>query len=148
MSAPSILKALTDVTPTSATTVPSAKTASGTGFEALCAILEFTAPSGGMGGTLNVYVQGSWDQGVTWWDLVAFTQLASGAATVRQKISPIGSNTIVTVGKNTSPALAAGTCAGGPWGDQIRALYVAGSGTTTGATVSVYIVGTNSRASY
>ena len=150
MSAKSTLKIIaTETTPSSATTAASAGTIKGcNGFDSVCGILEFTGVGGGMGGTLDVYVQSSWDEGTTWFDFVHFTQFASGAASSTAKFSSDVLNTITTIGKNTSPALAANSCAGRDWGDWIRMLYVAGASTTAGATVKLTVIGKNTRASY
>ncbi len=150
MSAKSTLKIIgAETTPTSATTVASAGTIKGcNGFDSIGAILEFTGPVGGMGGTLDIFVQSSWDEGTTWFDLIHYSQFASGAAATTLKTSTDATNTITTIGKNTSPALAANACAGRPWGDWIRMLYEAGASTTAGATVKLTVIGTNTRASY
>jgi len=95
---------------------------------------------GATGGTLNVYLQWSPDDGTTWYDYTAFTQLAAGAAAVKYRVtSDVAQNTISTVGKGTSPALSAGTHVGGPWGTQMRVLCVAGASTSAGAAITVNI---------
>lgn len=97
---------------------------------------------GATGGTLDVYVQTSPDQGVTWVDYAHFPQLASGAAAIKYAFAAgqgTPSAAPVVVGINTAPALAANTVVGGGWGDRIRLLMVAGSGTTVGAAVNVTI---------
>lgn len=148
-SAPTTLKYIgAETTPSSATTAAGGSIGGCNGFDAMAAVVEFTAPVGGMGGTLDLYLQSSWDGGTTWWDLVHLAQFASGAASSRAKVSPGFNNTITTIGKNLTPALTANACAGGHWGDTIRTLYVSGSGTTTGATVKVYIHGINTRGDY
>ena len=70
---------------------------------------------GATGGTLDVYVQSSTSEGdEDWFDVCHFAQLASGAAAVnyRVQLGLVGqpaSAAPVAVGKNLSPALAAGT---------------------------------------
>ena len=99
---------------------------------------------GATGGTLDVYMQNSPDQGVTWYDYAHFPQLAAGAAAVAY-VATVATGaqnlTLATIGSGLTPALAAGTVTGGAWGDRFRVLMVAGSGTTAGAAVSVRIVG-------
>lgn len=99
---------------------------------------------GATGGTLDVYVQFSTDEGTTWYDYAHFTQLAGGATAVSYVFSAAtGAQnlTLATVGKNLNPALASGTVVGGSWGDRMRLVFVAGGGTTAGAAITVNIVG-------
>lgn len=97
---------------------------------------------GATGGTLNVYLQRKIADDV-WSDWVSFTQLASGAAAVKYAVCPTASNTISTVGSGSdatpSPALAAGSCAGGHPGDAVRVVAVAGAGTSGGTSQTVRI---------
>jgi hypothetical protein len=99
---------------------------------------------GATGGTLDVYIQNSPDEGATWYDYAHFAQVAAAASSSSSvfSVSSGAQNlTLVTVGKNLSPALPAGTVVGGPWGDRFRLVMVAGTGTTAGAPVLVTIVG-------
>jgi hypothetical protein len=99
---------------------------------------------GATGGTLDVYVQTSHDEGATWVDLVHFPKLTAGAAVVRYAahVSRATSPTNpVVVGSGTSPVLAANAIAGGSWGDSMRVLLVAGVSTSAGAAQSIEIVG-------
>jgi hypothetical protein len=99
---------------------------------------------GATGGTLDVFLQNSPDQGATWFDYAHFTQLAAGGGAVTAVASvAIGAQnlTLSTVGKNLSPALAAGTVLGGAWGDRFRLVFVAGGGTSAGAAIVVRICG-------
>jgi hypothetical protein len=99
---------------------------------------------GATGGTLDVYLQRCVGPDA-WADWVHFTQLASGAAAVRYSLmaSLANSTTITTAnaGTDTVPAvgLGAGTFIGGHPGDTIRAVYVAGAGTSAGAAIKFYI---------
>jgi hypothetical protein len=103
---------------------------------------------GATGGTLDVYLQQSPDQGVNWYDVVHWTQLASGAAAVKYS-SPISQATTTAaptaVGKNLNPALLAGTVVNGAFSDRMRLLMVAGSGTSAGASVVVRLAPQRSR---
>jgi len=96
---------------------------------------------GATGGTLDVYLQVSYDGGVTWSDYVHFAQLAAGAASVTYGVSMSRSNgdALAAVGKGTTPLLAAGDWRDGEWGDAARLLFVAGGGTSAGAVQSVKI---------
>ena len=98
---------------------------------------------GATGGTLDVYIQTSPNGGTTWFDYAHFTQLTNGNAAVRYAfaVSPSGLLTPSVVGINLTPALAAGVCIGGAWGDRMRLVFVAGTGTTAGAPVKVYVSG-------
>jgi hypothetical protein len=97
---------------------------------------------GATGGTLDVYIQSSPDDGQTWFDLVHFPQLAAGAGQVIYK-SPISNTTTtsapVVVGMNLSPALAVNTVVNGAFSDRMRLVMVAGSGTSVGANVIVRV---------
>lgn len=97
---------------------------------------------GATGGTLDVYLQSSPDQGTTWVDYAHFPQLAAGAAAVRYAFATaqgVQSAAPVVVGINGAPALAANTIVGGAWGDRLRLVMVAGAATTIGAAVNITI---------
>ncbi len=97
---------------------------------------------GATGGTLDVYIQTSPDQGTTWVDYVHFPQLASGASAIKYAFScaqGVQSAAPVVVGINTAPALAVNTILGGGWGDRMRLLMVAGGATSAGAAVNITI---------
>lgn len=100
---------------------------------------------GATGGTLDVYLQWSPDEGTTWVDYAHFPQLAAGAAvstrvwTVSRAAQQL---TLTTVGSGLTPALAANTIVGGEFGDRLRVVFVAGGGTSAGAAQSILIVGT------
>ena len=101
---------------------------------------------GGTGGPLDVYIQSSPDQGVTWTDLIHFPQQAAGAGPTTYRAAPnrwAGATT--TVGKDLTPSLAANTVAAGGPADRLRVLYVAGSGTTAGAVQTIRVFGAYSR---
>ena len=95
---------------------------------------------GATGGTLDVYIQNSPDMGLSWYDYAHFAQMASAAPVIRYVASiAVGAQnlTLITVGTNLSPALAAGTVLGGPWGDRFRLVMVAGAGTSVGAPIGI-----------
>jgi hypothetical protein len=100
---------------------------------------------GATGGVLNLYLQTSPDKGTTWYDYAAFAQLANGAlaTSVRfglSRTSP-SSGGLVVVGKGlvaaVGNALTAGTIIGGPFGDRMRLVAIAGAGTSAGAVITV-----------
>lgn len=95
---------------------------------------------GATGGTLDVYLQVSYDQGVSWTDFAHFTQLAAGAAAIKYaftSVRHVGDGAIVVPGKDASPTLAVNTVRAGDWGSLVRVLFVAGAGTTLGATQTI-----------
>lgn len=97
---------------------------------------------GATGGTLDVYVQISPDDGANWYDIIHFQQLAPGAATAYYQ-SPISNATTttspVTVGKGLNVALAPNVTVNGAFSDRLRLVLVAGVSTTAGAPVVVRV---------
>ena len=109
-------------------------------YESLNIVAELV---GATGGTLDVYLQISPNQGVNWFDFAHFPQLAGGAAAIKYTLtaslySPL--TVPVVIGKDLSPVLAANTFVNGAMGDRLRLLMVAGGGTSVGAAVKVYAV--------
>ncbi len=100
---------------------------------------------GATGGTLDLYLQASYDNGTTWVDYAHFTQLAAAAAQITRLItvSRQGNSGAapVAVGSGNTPALAANTVVGGDFGQALRLLAVAGAGTTAGAAQTINIFG-------
>lgn len=101
---------------------------------------------GATGGTLDIYLQVSHDFNPSdgsgnWFDYIHFAQLAAAASAVNYRVDPALTNSVTTVGKNLSPALAAGVCAGGYWGDAMRVVQVAGGGTSAGAAQVITLIG-------
>lgn len=95
-------------------------------------------------GTLDLYIEDSWDGGATWYNVAHFTQLAGGAAvaTKRQVIPYPGTGAAVAIGKGTlaSPTLtlAANTFIEGPWGPLLRIISVTGAGANAGPVVQTF----------
>jgi hypothetical protein len=99
---------------------------------------------GATGGTLDIYLQTSYD--VTpelpadslarvWYDYAHYQQLADGASPLNivwhvDRSTPVTAETSVGTGLN--PALGVSTVNGGAWGDLMRVLFVPGAGTTAG----------------
>lgn len=99
--------------------------------------------TGATGGTLDIYIQNSPDMGSSWYDYIHFPQLAAGSGTSRYVVSVASGAqnlSLVSVGFNLAPALAAGTAIGGAWGDRFRMVMVSGAGTSAGAVVQLRIV--------
>lgn len=99
--------------------------------------------TGATGGTLDVYLQTSVD-GVEWRDYAHFAQIAAAtaAATYGFSVSRSGQQVSITaIGKDASPAIAANAVLGGDFGNQMRAVYVAGVGTSAGAAQVIRITG-------
>lgn len=97
---------------------------------------------GATGGVLDIYVQGSPDDGANWYDIVHFPQLSAGHAAVSYQ-APISNATTTTVpivvGKNLAPALAVNTVVNGAFSDRMRLVMVAGTSTSAGAAVVIRI---------
>lgn len=134
---------LAETTPAAASTVIGKSIFGMDRFEAYAI---YASLVGASGGTLDVYLQTSFDEGVTWYDVAHFPQLGASAAAVTYvaQYSPtitaptaVGKGSAVTAGV----ALAVGTYTGGPLGDSIRAVYVAGTSTSAGAAISIDFVG-------
>jgi hypothetical protein len=123
----------------SATSPASAITVAGTAVTGLAGYSSMTfyaALTGGTGGTLDLYLQWSPDEGTTWVDYAHFVQLASGATIIHRMFSTSSRAqqiTVATIGVGSSPALAANTVVGGAWGDRLRVVMVAGASTSAGA---------------
>lgn len=132
-----------DTSPASAITAASATVMTGLGKYGSLSIVATLL--GATGGTLDVYLQFSPDQGTTWIDYAHYPQLAAAAASsvrVWNVSRAAQALTLTTVGSGTSPALAANAILGGEWGDRLRAVYVAGAGTSVGAAVDIKVTGT------
>lgn len=97
---------------------------------------------GASGGTLDIFLQNSHDDGTTWFDYAHWNTIAAGAAeldVVWSASQGAQQTAITTVGKNALPLLAAGTVIGGPWGGRFRLAMKAGVGTTAGVAVVITI---------
>lgn len=92
---------------------------------------------GGTGGTLDIYVQTSFDGGSTWEDYAAFDQLSDGVAASKKEFKVVKDVQITTIFTPSDGTMAAGTVRGGAWGDRFRLKGKAGVGTSAGATQTV-----------
>jgi len=96
---------------------------------------------GATGGTLDVRIQQDLEpsSGV-WRDWLAFSQLAAGAAAISQAAAATDRNLpAVTVGGST-PALTSANGNIGRPASRIRVVATAGSGTSAGAAVTVWLI--------
>jgi hypothetical protein len=142
----SLLTTGTDATsPTSATYKVTTGVPGFADFKTITFIAKIIAPASG---ALDVLIEHSPDQGTSWYEYVHFTQVAAGA-TKRYTYGPALNDSLVEVGENnlvgdlqtTTMTLGAGSVAGGHWFDMLRVRYVAGVGTSAGATQVVNVLG-------
>ncbi len=112
-------------------------------YDSIVFLINVTA-AGTATGTVNLYIQDSWDNGTTWDDMVSSAQLTLGSTTGTQRFVVQGRiATTITQGSAVSnAALAAGTVRSGPFGDRIRVQEkVAGtSGSPAGATYTITMI--------
>lgn len=148
VSAPPLQRAAT-FTLMNATTSASAGTTAITGVTGLdtygyCVV--YAKIQGATNGTLDFYVQTSFDGGTSWVDVGHFAQLAAGAAAVGNIAlmgrggTALSYTPIVVNTASGTPVLAANTFLAGVLGNALRVVYVAGAGTTAGAaqTITAY----------
>lgn len=98
---------------------------------------------GATGGTLNLYIQSSLD-GVIWYDVVAYAQLAAGAAALRNVVTLNrgfrGTPGITTVNAASgTPSLTANSVNADCLGTYLRLMATAGAGTSAGQTITLTI---------
>lgn len=95
--------------------------------------------TGATGGTLDVYLQTSYDGGTTWTDYAHFAQVAGSAAASVQGFTSSSSegDPMNAAGQGSTPSLGAGSARKGVMGSFVRLAMVAGAGTSAGATQKV-----------
>lgn len=107
-------------------------------------ILINVTDAGAATGQVNLYVQDSWDNGTTWDDVVASTNISLGTTTGTQRFVVQGQiATSITQGTAVANGtLTAGTVRVGPFGDRVRLIEkVSGaSGTPTGCTYTATMI--------
>lgn len=112
-------------------------------YDSLLLLINVTDP-GVVTGTLELFIQDSWDRGVTWDDLVAATAITLGTTTGTQRYVIQGRiATSITQGTAVSNlTLAAGTTRQGPFGDRIRLVekFSGAGGSPIGATYTVSVI--------
>jgi hypothetical protein len=142
-----------ETSPATPTTLASSQSVAGSGqafplgvagplddYEALLVTADLV---GATGGTLDVYLQTSPDQGANWYDFAHFTPLAAAAPAVKYTLTASLYTQLpapVVVGKNLAPVLAANTFVNGAFTDRMRLVMVAGAGTSAGAAVKVSVM--------
>ena len=109
--------------------------------------IQITAVVGNpVGGSLDLYVQTSPDDGAHWFDQIHFTPFTAGNGGIQvatlSAISQPASAVPVAVGSGLSPSLGAtsGVVVQGMGFNRLRLVMVAGSGTSAGTSVVVYVV--------
>lgn len=132
---------MTNTSPASASTAVGAQTINGLDdydwFETVGYL------QGATGGTLDVYIQRK-VAADTWVDWIRFDQLAAGAAAIKKYVPANGTLTGITTiggGSDATPGVAmasAGACGGHP-GDSLRMVFVAGAGTSVGASQTLRV---------
>lgn len=105
---------------------------------------------GATGGTLDMALYTSPDLGVTWVEYARLHSFAAAAAQITRRWSVSRGQqqtTIQTVSSflngnapPAAPALSADTIVGGDFGDRIRLVFFAGTGTTVGAAQTIKIL--------
>ena len=112
-------------------------------YDSFIALINVTA-AGTATGTVNLYLQDSWDGGTTWDDVVASANLTLGSTIGTQRYVVQGRiATSITQGSAVSTdALTAATVRSGPFGDRLRVQEkVSGaSGSPVGCTYSITII--------
>lgn len=121
-------------------------------YDSLLFLLNITA-GGTATGNLNIFIQDSWDGGVTWDDLVATGTFAFGAAVATQRfwvqarIAPAThtttTSTLSTQGSAAlNAALAAASARQGPFGPmfRVREVISAISGSPVGPTYTITVL--------
>lgn len=112
-------------------------------FDSMLVLINVTDP-GVATGTLNLFIQDSWDRGTTWDDLIASTAITLGT-TVGVQRYVIQGRIATTITQGSAPselALSAGTTRQGPFGDRFRLVEKLSGvmGTPTGATYTVTLI--------
>lgn len=127
--------------PAAAGTTPGAQLALPLDRMSYCTIKAVLA--GATGGTLDVYIQSSNNNGAagSWTDSIHFTQLTAAAATIGY-VATLGHGTggtapIVVNSADGTPVLAAGVVVPHSLGNNLRPVFVAGAGTSAGATITI-----------
>jgi hypothetical protein len=114
-------------------------------YESIDVIAEIT---GATGGTLQVSLQVSPDNGLSWYECIKWPTANAGDATKYYK-SPLSLATTtaaaVQVGKGLVTALTAGSVVNGAFTDRCRLLMTAGASTSAGAPVVVRLAGQRPR---
>lgn len=94
-----------------------------------------------VGGTYQVVVQTSLDEGNSWQDLASFPVITTSGGTVQYTgtVSQGYPTAFVASGSGTAPALSAGAVINSAWGNKLRLAIVANAGTSAGVGISVEV---------
>ena len=118
-------------------------------YDALLVLIRVSA-AGTATGTINLYLQDSWDGGTTWDDVLASSNITLGSTTGVQRFVIQGriATSITQASAASNAALSAGTVRSGPFGDRVRLQekVSSASGTPAGCTYHVTLIplrGTN-----
>jgi hypothetical protein len=137
---------------TNATTTRTATSALSS-YKSLAILLNITS-AGAATGTLQIYIEDSFDGGTTYQDLVSSNTFTFGAAITTQLfyVNGYGTPAVITTATSTNltqgaaaaiESMAAGSARQGPWGDRVRVREVVSgvSGSPTGVTYTINAVG-------
>lgn len=147
---PKIIKIIENSPDSDTANVPSVQYVGGLSY--FDAITIVAVLQGATGGTLDIYLQTSYDinpdwpadhPGRIWYDYAHWQTLADGASPITvtwhvDRATAITAET--TIGDGTNPALGVSTINGGAWGDMIRLLFVPGTGTSAGAEQAITFI--------
>jgi len=94
-----------------------------------------------VGGTYQVVIQTSLDEGNSWQDLASFPVVTTSGGTVQYTgtVAQGYPTAFVATGGGTAPALAAGSVINAAWGNKLRLAFIANAGTSAGVGVSVEV---------
>jgi hypothetical protein len=121
-------------------------------YDSLLVLINVTN-AGAATGTVNIYIEDSWDSGVTWDDLISSKAITLGSTTGAQRFAVQGraaaaghtGTTITALDQGSAPtqeSMSAGSARQGPFGDRIRIREkVSGaSGSPSGCVYSIHVV--------
>jgi hypothetical protein len=115
------------------------------GLSDFVSIAAYITLRGGVGGILNLTLQGSFD-GQRWYDWFRTVDIPADAAAQTIKVIATTEGTTTTVvgtgdAVSATPLLEKGSVVPGHPGEKLRVVFEAGSGTTVGALQEITIVG-------
>lgn len=112
-------------------------------YDALLVLIRVSA-AGTATGTVNLYLQDSWDNGTSWDDVLASSNITLGSTTGTQRFVIQGriATSITQASAVSNTALAAGTVRSGPFGDRVRLQekVASASGSPVGCTYTVTLI--------
>lgn len=112
-------------------------------YDALLVLIRVSA-AGTATGMVNLYLQDSWDNGTSWDDVLASSNITLGTTTGTQRFVIQGriATSIAQASAVSNAALAAGTVRSGPFGDRVRLQekVASASGTPAGCIYTVTLI--------